>query len=123
MDLQFNIGDIVRLNGSINGVEIIVAKRKIERESIFDEDYISINDFMFHIVSNSFQDEIVNCKLDIASIKMPDLFTNYNSDEAILKAYNSLSKEKEIDCNKYDFITKEQYLSIIKQIVKNTFKK
>lgn len=120
------LGQAATLNGTLAGIDIIVAKRKSTVEKrIFAYDYMSVNNYAFWMIHSEFHEKMIKSEEDVAKIKMPDLFDNYSTSKEIEEAYNSLresfkNKDKSYE---FDFIEKDKFVAIVKRIVKNTFEK
>lgn len=124
--MQVKLGQAVTLNGTLTTVDIVVAKRKSSVEKrIFSYDYMSMNNYAFWMIRSEFTEEMIKSVEDVQLIKMPDLYEDYNTDEQIQRAYNSLKEsfENKDKSFEFDFISEESFTAIVKRIVKNTFNK
>lgn len=118
------LGQAVTLNGNLTTLDIIVAKRKSTVEKrMFDYDYMSMGTYAFWMIRSEFTEEMIKSVENVDTIKMPDLYDTYNTDEQIKKAYNSLKESFEIKEKsfEFDFIDEDKFTSIVKKIVENTF--
>jgi len=120
------LGQAVTLNGNLSPVDIIVAKRKdTVKKRMFSYDYMSMNNYAFWMIRSEFTEEMIKSVEDVQLIKMPDLYEDYNTDEQIQRAYNSLKEsfENKDKSFEFDFISEESFTTIVKRIVENTFNK